>query len=56
MAYTIAIRDKDSGATYKAKDREEVLRLTRTFLEHGTKYHGDKIHTITITRDKGSRT
>lgn len=49
--YTIRTKDcKGDGATYKERLQPNVLALLKRLLEHGTRYHGDKIEEITITR------
>jgi hypothetical protein len=49
--YEIEYRHKDgTGGTYTAHKQPEVLAHVKRLIEHGTKYYGDKVTTITIRR------
>ena len=43
---------KGDCASWDVHTQEEVLALVQRLLEHGTKYHGDKIFNISIFRSK----
>jgi hypothetical protein len=50
MGYLIQTRSKTGGETYAKHNRQSVLKLVQKLLDHGTKYYGEKLDSITVTR------